>query len=105
MFKKISIDSKFFSIETYGDLSPHCAKAYYEYGNALLTKEEENSAQGVLGNVDGEKGDAEKEDDVVDEDDARDGEGGDDEEGGEENDDGGDEAEGDLQIAWEVLDV
>ncbi len=82
------------------------ARAYFEYGNALLIKEEENPSHGLLGNVDGS-----------------DNQGGDapnansNEEGGEENDDdadedGGDaegeeqeEIEDDLQIAWEVLDV
>lgn len=95
----------FLSIESYGDLTPQCAKAYFEYGNALLTKEEETSAQGVLGNVDGEKSADDGAQPVDDEDDQEDGdeEGSEGHEEGEE--DGGDEPEGDLQIAWEVLDV
>jgi hypothetical protein len=86
-------------------LSPHCAKAYFEYGNALLTKEEETSAQGVLGAVEKDKDGGNQEDEEVDAD-GNEGEG-DNDEGGEdeENDEGGDEPEGDLQIAWEILDV
>ena len=102
MIMSLSLTSRSIdSIETYGDLSPHCAKAYFEYGNALLTKEEETSAQGVLGNVDNEK-EGGKEDDVLDDEDDEDGEANAD---GDDGNDGDEEAAGDLQIAWEVLDV
>jgi len=87
-------------------MSLESAVAYYEYGNALLLKEEENPSNDLLGNVDGAAtNDSKKiEDEDVDEEDEE----GETEDhtnavnGGEGEDD---EPEGDLQIAWEVLDV
>jgi len=71
----------------------------------LLQKEEENPANGVLGNVQADPSGAVPEDDDVGEEDEPEGsaepvEG--DEEGDLEEED---EPEGDLQIAWEALDV
>lgn len=83
--------------------SVETAQAYYEYGNALLTKEEENPANGVLANV--ESGPKSGEEENVDEEEEE-GEGGEEEGGGEEGEEGGqEEPEGDVQIAWETLDV
>lgn len=92
-------------IEEFGDLSLQCADAYFEYGNVLLLKEEENPSNGLLGNgVDGGADDVE--DDASEQDtedvacgDHRSTEGavaGGDEEGAPDDD---------LQIAWENLDV
>ena len=36
----------------YGEMSLESADVYFEYGNALLQKEEENPSDGLLGNVD-----------------------------------------------------
>ena len=36
--------------ETGDDMSLACAAAWFEYGNALLTKEEDNPSDGLLGN-------------------------------------------------------
>lgn len=78
---------------------------YYEYGNALLTNEEENSSNEVLGSVaNPSAGNAAEEDEDVADDESQDdneGEEGDGEEGGANEND----AESDLQVAWEVLDV
>ncbi len=46
---------RLYSNEDFGELSLESAYAYYEYGNALLTKEEENPAHDVLGNVEKDK--------------------------------------------------
>ena len=37
--------------EKHGDSSVEIAPAYFEYGNALLTKEEENPSYGLLGDA------------------------------------------------------
>ena len=92
------------SEEIYGQSSVQAAAAWYEYGNALLLKEEENPANGVLGNVEANPNGTVPEDDEV---------GDDEEEGDAEPADGDegeameeeDEPEGDLQVAWEALDV
>ena len=93
----------YFSEEKYGQSSPQAAAAWYEYGNALLLKEEENPANGVLGNVNPDA--PVPEDDDVGEENGRDtaAEAAGDEEEGEFDEE--DEPEGDLQIAWEALDV
>ena len=36
-------------IEIYGEMDVECARAYYEYGNALLMKEEDNPSDDLLG--------------------------------------------------------
>lgn len=102
------INFDYFSEEAYGQSSVQAAAAWYEYGNALLLKEEENPANGVLGNVEANPNGAVPEDDDVGEEEedhddgaeAADGEEGEDEKMYEE-----DEPEGDLQVAWEALDV
>lgn len=88
-------------------MSLETAQAWYEYGNVLLLKEEENPTNDLLGNVqqDPNRPNEVPEDEDVGEEDEPDN--GAEEEGGE---DGGDfededEPEGDLQIAWEALDV
>ncbi len=93
----------YFSEEKYGQSSPQAAAAWYEYGNALLLKEEENPANGVLGNVNPDA--PVPEDDDVGEEDGPDtaAEAAGDEDEGEFEDE--EEPEGDLQIAWEALDV
>ncbi len=106
--------------EEFGELSVESALAYYEYGNALLAKEEENPSNDFLGSVpnDEEKNQDQPDDEVGDgsggeEEKGEDGEGGDvkGEDGEGEDGEGGDE-EGDqggpvddIQVAWEVLDV
>lgn len=91
------------SEEAYGQSSVQAAAAWYEYGNALLLKEEENPANGVLGNVD-PNGAVPEDDDVGDEDEHDDGAEAADGDGDEKMDEE-DEPEGDLQVAWEALDV
>ena len=89
-------------METNGPLALESAQAYFDYGNALLTKEEENPSNNLLGNVKDEENDNEGDDDENDQNDKGDDEGkpkSSIEEGEEE------EPEGDLQIAWETLDV
>lgn len=83
-------------------MSIECARAYYEYGNALLNKEEENPSHGLLGNVDGGAGEDAQKDEHQGQDESKN-----DDEGDEEDDEEGEEEEvqDDLQIAWEVLDV
>jgi tetratricopeptide (TPR) repeat protein len=100
-------------ISEFGQISPQAALGFYEYGNVLLTNQEENPADGLIGN--GDKGDGDVEDDVVGEDDdevgeeeAADGVSGDN--AGATNDEAKDElAEADnledLQLAWENLDT
>ena len=89
------------SVESYGELSFESAQAYYEYGNALLTKEEENPSNQILNNVEDENDDAEDENEDNDNDD----------EGEKQQESDAikkyveDEPEGDFQIAWESLDV
>lgn len=92
-------------------MSIESAQAYFEYGNALLMKEEENPSNDVLGNVSNEESNKENgdlnehdedngnnlDDDEVDDDSEED--------QVQEDTEGGDDPEGDLQIAWEVLDV
>ncbi|RYG66303.1 hypothetical protein EON64_10085 [archaeon] len=78
-------------MEAYGESSVETAHAYYEYGNALLIKEEDS--RNLLSNVEGEDGDETKEADV--EAAAEDGEGG----------EGEEEVGDDAQIAWEVLEA
>ena len=95
-------------METYGDATPATARAYYEYGNALLTKEEESSAQGVLGNIDKRDGDNEfdevgEEEEEEKRENQEEGDEGDAEGEGEEEEE--DAEGGDIQIAWETLDV
>ena len=88
-------------MESYGELSFESAQAYYEYGNALLTKEEENPSNQILNNVEDENDDAEDENEDNDNDD----------EGEKQQESDAikkyveDEPEGDFQIAWESLDV
>jgi nuclear autoantigenic sperm protein len=85
-------------------MSVESAVAYYEYGNALLLKEEENPSNDLLGNVDAAASNDSKhveDEDVDDEDEDAEGETEDRPKAVEEDD----EPEGDLQIAWEVLDV
>lgn len=87
---------------SYGEMSVESAVAHYEYGNALLLKEEENPSNDLLGNVDATASNDSKhveDEDVDDEDEEAEGET---EENPPQEDD---EPEGDLQIAWEVLDV
>lgn len=67
------------SEETYGERSMQAAVCWYEYGNALLSSVEAHPSHAL--DNDNEKWDG-------------DGDG-----------DGEDEPEGDLQIAWEALDV
>ena len=89
---------------TYGEMSVESAVAYYEYGNALLLKEEENPSNDLLGNVDATASNDSKhieDEDIDDEDEEAEGETEDHPKAGVEDD----EPEGDLQIAWEVLDV
>lgn len=88
------------SVETHGELSFESAQAYYEYGNALLTKEEENPSNQILNNVE-----PENEDDGEEEEEEN-------EEEGEKQEDADsvkkyveDDPEGDFQIAWESLEV
>ena len=69
------------------------ARASFEYGNALLTKEEENPTDDLLNNVEGEQNEDEDEE-GEDEDDEQD------QQNNKEED-----IEGDIQIAWETLDV
>jgi len=94
------------SEETYGQSSVQAAAAWYEYGNVLLLKEEENPANGVLGNVEANPNGTVPEDDEVgdEEEDNEDGAGPADGEEGETMEEE-DEPEGDLQVAWEALDV
>jgi HAT1-interacting factor 1 len=90
-------------VEKDGDceMSLNTAHAHYEYGNALLTKEEENPSNDVLGNVERPPGQSAEDmgDEEVGEDEDEDEQEGE-EEGGDDN-----EPEGDVQIAWEVLDL
>eukprot|EP01034_Spumella_vulgaris_P029802 gene29802-36909_t len=83
------------------------ALPYFEYGNALLTAEEENPDHDVLGNVEQDKNSGDK--NVEEETDEKDEEeeegpsaGGDEEGNGEEEED---EPEGDMQIAWELIEI
>jgi hypothetical protein len=86
-------------------MTPATARAYFEYGNALLTKEEELSAQGVLGNInDGNLNEKCEDVDDSDGEDNEEDEEGEDEEGEDEGE-VGDAEGGDIQIAWETLDV
>lgn len=93
-------------MESYGELSFESAQAYYEYGNALLTKEEENPSNQILNNVEpeNENDDAEEENDEENENDN-------DEEGEKQQESDvikkyvEEEPEGDFQIAWESLEV
>ena len=81
-------------------MSVEAAAAWYEYGNVILLKEEENPSDTLLGNVESDPSQPPPEDeDVGEEDDGPDGEA-----QGDEGEDG-DEVDGDLQIAWEALDV
>lgn len=88
-------------------MSLETAQAWYEYGNVLLLKEEENPTNDLLGNVQQDPSHPNEvpEDEDVGEEDEPDNEAGadDGEEGGDFEDE--DEPEGDLQIAWEALDV
>ena len=36
-------------IDVHGEMDAECARAYYEYGNALLMKEEDNPSDDLLG--------------------------------------------------------
>lgn len=105
----ITLRKCLFSNENYGEMSLETAQAWYEYGNVLLLKEEENPSNDVLGNVqhDPSHPNVVPEDDDVGEEDAPDDAAeAEDEEGGEEGEFADeDEPEGDLQIAWEALDV
>jgi hypothetical protein len=86
-------------------MSVESAAAWYEYGNVLLLKEEENPSNGLLGNVSSDPNQPPPEDeDVGDEDEEEDGDAGGDQEEGE-GEEEADDVEGDLQIAWEALDV
>lgn len=85
-------------------MSVEAAAAWYEYGHALLLKEEDNPSNDLLGNVQGEPNQPPPEDEDVGDDDGPDEEAGTDGENGEGGEDP-DEVEGDLQIAWEALDV
>jgi hypothetical protein len=89
-------------------MSLDSAFAYYHYGNALLTKEEEEPSDDLLGPTpkqeNGPKEDQENEGEGEEEED------GEHDEDGDDNDDA--EApkiegveETDLEVAWEVLDV
>lgn len=70
-----------------------------------MIKEEENPANGVLGNVESNpNGTVPEDDDVGDEDEGND-EGAEPADGDEEENMDEDEPEGDLQVAWEALDV
>jgi hypothetical protein len=91
------------SIGKYGDLSVDTAPAYFEYGSALLLKEEDNPTNGLLGNVNAEEGAPPPEDEDVDSEDDGPGEASEGEEEGDEEEE--EEIDGDRQIAWEVLDV
>ena len=95
----------FISIAETGESSLEYADIMYWYGHALLSKEEENPANSVLGNVEAPNKDNPPEDEDVDDDDA---DGADDnaEEGAEGvGDEEFGEPDGDVQIAWECLDV
>lgn len=84
-------------------MSVEAAAAWYEYGNVLLLKEEENPTNDLLGNVQSDPSQPVPEDeDVGDEEEGDEGEEGED---GEDNGEEAEEIEGDLQIAWEALDV
>lgn len=83
-------------------MSVEAAAAWYEYGNALLLKEEEAPTDDLLGNVQSDPANPPEDDEVGDEDEPE--EGGEDE-GEEGGGQGEEEVEGDLQIAWEALDV
>jgi hypothetical protein len=86
-------------------MSVESAAAWYEYGNVLLLKEEENPSNGLLGNVSSDPDQPPPEDeDVGDEEEEENGDAGGDQEEGE-GEEEADEVEGDLQIAWEALDV
>jgi hypothetical protein len=85
-------------------MSVEAAAAWYEYGHVLLLKEEENPSNDLLGNVQSDPTQPPPEDEEVGEEDEA-GEGADD---GSEDGAGPEEeeeVEGDLQIAWEALDV
>jgi HAT1-interacting factor 1 len=93
-------------------MSVQSAKAYYEYGNALLMNEEENPSDDLIGpsktagganeeNNQEEGGNEEEEENGEEEE--GDGEGGDEGEG--ENEENKPAEETDLEVAWEVLDV
>lgn len=94
-----------FSVEKCGELSLQAAEAYYEYGNALLSKEEENPSGNLLGPTD-ESGGNEVVD--IDVEEAEEDEGAKDD-GAEEEGEGGEGDEedqpDDMQIAFENLDV
>lgn len=97
-------------------MSQQAALGFYEYGNALLTNQEENPADGLIGNADKEEGDIP--DDEVGEEDEEVGE--DEQQAADGTAAAGDNAETndaakddlaeadnleDLQLAWENLDV
>jgi hypothetical protein len=87
-------------------MSLETAAAWYEYGNVLLLKEEESPEHDVLGNVQSESKEQVEDDEVGEEDEAE-AENDEDQDRAAEAGDGAeeDEPEGDLQIAWEALDV
>lgn len=88
-----------FSVEKHGEMSIEAARLYYEYGNAMLTQEEDNPSNGLLSNVEGEEV---KDIEVEDEEEEEAAEGAEEGEGEEEE---GAAAADDLQAAWELLDV
>lgn len=98
------------SVEKFGEKSIAAAFAYFEYGRALLAKEEENPSTSLLSNVG--KGEDSKGGDDGEQKDSEQREDGDEDEDGEnekndddDNDDEEDQEVGDLQIAWEVFEV
>lgn len=112
-------------MEIYGEMSVESARAYYEYGNALLMQEEENPSKDLLGGVE-EEGQEDEDDgeekvrserkggeqsnpgdsaagQVQEEEEGEKEQGA--EEGEEEEGAAQEEQADDLQVAWEVLDV
>ena len=85
-------------------MSVEAAAAWYEYGNVLLLKEEENPSNDLLGNVQNDHPENAPEDEDVGEDEGEEQEDTPDDAGDDEAEEG-DDVEGDLQIAWEALDV
>lgn len=94
-------------------MSQQSALGFYEYGNALLTNQEENPADGLIGNGDKEEGDVD-DDEVGDDEDVGEEEpayrvaaGSENAATNEESKDDLAEADNleDLQLAWENLDV
>ncbi len=87
-------------IDEFGEMAPECAQAYFVYGNALISKEEETPTDTLLGNVEGEENAPPPADyEVSDEEECN----GNEDSGGYDDEDAADAD--DLQVAFEVLEV